>query len=188
MRIILAGIVGGIAMFVWTSIAHVALPLGEIGLSQIPNEKPVLSAMENSMGSRSGLYFFPWTDMKSANAMAQVEAKMKVNPSGLLVYHPPGANGMTWLMLVIEFVKEAIVSTIAAFLLAQTMLVSYLTRAGFIALAGVAAGLTTNVSYWNWYGFPTDYTAAYAAIDIVAYVVAGLAIAAILKPARIAQT
>lgn len=181
MRTIIAGIVGGIAMFIWTSIAHMALPLGQIGFSQIPNEKPVLSAMQQSIGSRSGLYFFPWTDMKSSDAMAQVEAKMKVNPSGLLVYHPPGANGMTAQMLIIEFVKEAAAAIIAAFLLAQTSLVSYAARVGFVGLIGLAAGLTTNISYWNWYGFPADYTAAYATIDIIGYVAAGFAIAAILK-------
>ena len=32
MRILLAGILGGIAMFIWTSIAHMALPLGKLGL------------------------------------------------------------------------------------------------------------------------------------------------------------
>ena len=119
--------------------------------------------------------------MKSSDAMAQVEAKMKVHPSGLLVYHPPGAGGMTAQMLVIEFVKEVIVSLIAAFLLAQTVFAAYAARVGFVALTGLAAGLTTNVSYWNWYGFPTDYTIAYAAIEIIGYIVAGLAIAAVLK-------
>jgi len=181
MRIVIAGIVGGIAMFVWTSIAHIALPLGQVGLSQIPNEKLVVSAMQSSIGARTGLYFFPWTDMKSSDAMAQVEAKMKVSPSGLLIYHPPGASGMTAQMLIVEFVKEVVVSLIAAFLLAQAILVSYAARVGFVALTGLAAGLTTNVSYWNWYGFPGDYTVAYAAIDIIGYIVAGLAIAAILK-------
>jgi hypothetical protein len=137
--------------------------------------------MEDSIGARSGLYFFPWTDMKSSDAMAQVKAKMKVNPSGLLVYHPPGASGMTAQLLIAEFVKEVAVSLIAAFLLAQTLLAAYGARAGFVALVGLAAGLTTNVSYWNWYGFPGDYTIAYASIDVIGYVVAGLAIAAILK-------
>jgi hypothetical protein len=181
MRIVIAGIVGGVAMFVWTSIAHVALPLGQIGFGQIPNERPVLSAMQQSIGPHAGLYFFPWTDMKASNAMAQVEAKMKVSPSGLIVYHPPGASGMTAQMLIVEFVKEAVVSIIAAFLLAQTILFSYAARAGFVGLVGLAAGLTTNISYWNWYGFPGDYTAAYAATDIIGYIVAGLAIAAIVK-------
>ena len=31
MKILLTGVLGGIVMFVWTSIAHTALPLGEAG-------------------------------------------------------------------------------------------------------------------------------------------------------------
>jgi len=42
-RVFLAGILGGIAMFVWTSIAHTVLPLGEAGIREIPNEKTVLT-------------------------------------------------------------------------------------------------------------------------------------------------
>ena len=59
MRILLAGVLAGIAMFVWTSIAHMALPLGEAGINEIPNESAVLSAMQSSMGDNAGLYIFP---------------------------------------------------------------------------------------------------------------------------------
>jgi hypothetical protein len=59
MRILLAGILGGIVMFVWTSIAHMALPLGEAGITEIPNESAVLSAMQSSIGDNPGLYIFP---------------------------------------------------------------------------------------------------------------------------------
>jgi hypothetical protein len=38
-RIILAGVLGGIAMFIWTAIAHMALPLGEAGIGEIPTTK-----------------------------------------------------------------------------------------------------------------------------------------------------
>jgi hypothetical protein len=38
------------------------------------------------------------------------------------------------------------------------------------------------VSYWNWYGFPFDYTMAQIVIEVVSALVAGLAIAAVLKP------
>jgi hypothetical protein len=92
---------------------------------------------------------------------------------------------MTAQMLVIELLKEVAVSLIAAFLLAQTALATYGARAGFVSLMGLAAGLTTNVSYWNWYGFPSDYTLAYAGIDIIGYAVAALAIAGILKRRRL---
>jgi hypothetical protein len=181
-----AGIAGGILMFAWSSVAHVATPLGQIGFSQIPNEAPVLAAMHDSIGDKSGLYIFPWVDPKDPNMMAKAEAAMKANPSGLIIYHPPGGGiEMMPKTLIIEFVKETICSLIAAFLLAQTMIAGYAARVGFVSLVGIAAAITTNISYWNWYGFPTNYTLAYAFIDIGDYVAAGLAIAAVLrKPAR----
>jgi hypothetical protein len=46
-------------MFVWTSIAHMALPLGEAGIAEIANESPVLSAMQSNIGDNAGLYIFP---------------------------------------------------------------------------------------------------------------------------------
>ena len=184
MRTIIAGLVGGIAMFIWTSIAHIALPLGQTGFSQIPGEATVLASMHQAIGNGSGLYFFPWTDMKRSDAMAEETAKLKVNPSGLLIYRPPGGEGMTTTTLTVEFAKEVAVSLIAAFLLARAALFSYAARVGFVSAIGLAATLTTNVSYWNWYGFPASYTLAAMVTDLVGYFAAGLVIAAILGRGR----
>jgi hypothetical protein len=38
MRILLAGLAAGIAMFVWSSIAHLATPLGALGISTLPEK------------------------------------------------------------------------------------------------------------------------------------------------------
>jgi hypothetical protein len=59
MKILLAGILGGIVMFIWTSIAHMPLPLGEAGICEIPNEAAVLSEMQSNIGEQTGLYIFP---------------------------------------------------------------------------------------------------------------------------------
>ena len=66
------------------------------------------------------------------------------------------------------------------FLLAQTRLVSFGSRVAFVTLAGVMAAITTNVPYWNWYGFPGNYTAAYMTVDIVGYLVVGIVAALVL--------
>src|SRR5579872_2348251 len=58
-KVLLAGLLGAIAMFVWTFLAHQILPLGEAGVKEIPNEAPVLSAMRSSIGNASGFYLFP---------------------------------------------------------------------------------------------------------------------------------
>jgi hypothetical protein len=57
LKILLAGVLGEIAMFVWTSIAQMALPLGEAGIEEIPNESAVLGAIQSSMGDKTSLIF-----------------------------------------------------------------------------------------------------------------------------------
>jgi len=97
MKILLTSILGGIVMFIWTSIAHMALPLGEAGIREIPNESAVLSAMQTNIGEQTGLYIFPGPGVgKNASreekneAMKHMAEKMAANPSGILMYHAPG--------------------------------------------------------------------------------------------------
>jgi hypothetical protein len=182
MRILLAGLAGAIAMFAWTTVAHVLTPLGSTGLSRIPNEPSVIATMHQSIGDKSGLFFFPWVDPNDPNAMTKEAQLMKTGPSGLLLYHPAIASMMTWQQPAMEFAKQLVTSLIIAFLVSMTALGTYVGRAGFVALLGLAAGSTTNISYWIWYGFPTAYSLAYTFIDVVAYIAAGLAIAAIVRP------
>jgi hypothetical protein len=54
-----------------------------------------------------------------------------------------------------------------------------------VAAIGLAATITTNVSYWNWYDFPASYTLAAMVTEFVGYFAAGFAIAAILRRDRI---
>jgi hypothetical protein len=42
--------------------------------------------------------------------------------------------------------------------------------------------LSIGVSYWNWYGFPLDFTAGEAIMEIVGWFLAGLVLAAIVRP------
>ena len=44
-------------MFIWTSTAHMALLLGEAGINEIPNESPVLGAMQSSMGDEINFHY-----------------------------------------------------------------------------------------------------------------------------------
>ena len=187
-RVLLAGLLGGIAMFAWTSLAHMVLPLGGAGMKEIPNEQGVLSAMQASLGQAPGLYLFPSTGLgpdatmqqKSA-AMDQYGQKLAANPSGILIYHPPGAKPMTPGQLGTEFLTELIEALLAVILLSQTRLTSFASRLGFVIVAGMLATIATNVSYWNWYGFPASYTAAYMTTGIVGFLCVGLVAAAVMK-------
>ena len=182
MRILLAGVAGAVAMFVWTAIAHMATPLGAIGFSQMPNEPAVLHTMNDSIGMKGGLYFFPWADPGDSKSMEKYTAMAKVNPSGMLLYRGPGQDmgaNMTP-MLIKEFLKQFVQALIAAWIVSM-IVASFLTRVGVVTAIGVSASIATNVSYWNWYGFPLDFTLAAISIEIVSAIVAGVAIAAVLN-------
>ena len=187
MKILLAGILGGIVMFIWTSIAHMFLPLGEAGISEIPNESAVLSAMQSNIGEQTGLYIFPGpsvgknaTRQEKNEAMKHMAEKMATNPSGILMYHGPGRPFTIGKWLGIEFGTELLEAILVVFLLAQTGIATFAGRVGFVLLAGILAALATNVSYWNWYGFPCVYTAGYMFIQIIGFLCVGIVAAFVL--------
>jgi hypothetical protein len=178
MRIFIAGLLGAIAMFVWTSVAHMATPLATVGFKQIPNEAPVIAALQSSIGDHGGLYFYPWVDPKDPKMMEKHAALDKTEPSGVLIYHPAGhGTAMTAKTLILEFVKELIQALIAAWIVSLVAVATYFGRVGVVTAIGVSGTLMTNFSYHIWYGFPADYMLAQFATDIVGAFVAGLAIA-----------
>jgi len=188
-RTFLAALLGGIAMFVWTSIAHMALPLGEAGIREIPNEAAVLGAMQSNIGEQSGLFIFPGfglgpnpTHEQQSEAMKHMDEKLAQHPSGLLMYHPAGSRPFVMVRhLSIEFATEFLEALLVVFLLSQTRLTSFGARVGFVTLAGILAAIATNVSYWNWHGFPVVYTAAYMFIQVVGFFCIGVVAALVLK-------
>jgi hypothetical protein len=181
-RTMLAGLLSGIAMFIWSSIAHIVMPLGASGISTIPNEIPVLSSLFTALGDANGMYVYPGMDM--SGSMKEYEGKLATNPSGILIYHPPGAKGMETRQLVTEFLTEMVEAFMIVLLLSATNLVTFGARAGFAAMVGILAAITTNIPYWNWYGFPLAYTIPYMSVEIVGFLIAGVVAALIMTRSK----
>lgn len=181
-KIFLAGLLGAIAMFAWTSIAHMALPLGEAGLQNTMDDEALLAALKANVKDKDGLYTYPSmglgpdaTHAQMSEAMKTFPAKLEKNPSGFFLYHPAGSRAMDMgKFLTIEFVTELCEALLAVWLLAQTRIVTFGGRLGFVTAAGIMAAIATNVSYWNWWGFPTVYTASYILIQVVGFFLVGI--------------
>src|SRR5262249_31566948 len=114
-------------------------------------------------------------------AMKQMQQKIAANPSGILMYHPPGRQFAFGKSLAVEFSTEVLKAILVICLLAQTRISSFAGRVGFVLVAGIMAAITTNVSYWNWYGFPGVYTASYMLIEIVGFLLVGVIAALLLR-------
>jgi hypothetical protein len=179
-RVLVAGILGGIAMFIWSFIAHDLLPLGEIGMREFRDEGAVLDAMKTNLGDAEGLYHFPGhragpnaTRQEKEDAMKRAMEKAASGPSGILLYHPTRQFSFGKL-LGIEFATELIEAILIVCLLAQTRIDTFFGRVSFVLFAGILAAIATNVPYWNWYGFPCIYTVSYMSIQIIGFLCVGI--------------
>jgi hypothetical protein len=185
-RIILAGILGGVAMFIWSFVAHEFLSIGELGVREIPNEDAVTAVIESNLADKIGFYIFPGpgfspgaTKEQKEEGMKKAEQKMAAGAAGVLIYHPKRVFNFPK-RLGIEFATEVLEALLAVFLLAQTNIVSFVGRVGFVLTAGILAAITTNVPYWNWYGFPRIYTFGYMLTQIVGFLCVGIVAALVL--------
>ena len=181
-RIFIAGILGGIAMFMWNFVAHDVLPIGHAGVSKMPNEAQVIDALKTNLTTDyKALYFFPWVDHQaSADERKAAMDKIATSPSGMLVYHPkrPMSFGR---LIAIELGKDIFVAILAAFLVSSTRLLTVGSRILFVTIVGIIAAVSTNISYWNWLGFPKSYTLGYVFIETVGYFLVGVVAAFVLR-------
>jgi hypothetical protein len=174
-RVLIAGVLAGLAMFFWEMIAHMALPLGEMGISTLPDEAAVRQALEAQLGGADGLYFYP--DMRGGG-------EPSAGPWGLLLYHPQlnfSYAAMGW-----EALTEVVQGLALAFVISLAAVSDFGRRMTIAALVGVAAAVCTSPSYTIWYGFPASYTLGQMITAFGDYLVGGVVIAAMLRSRPIA--
>lgn len=182
MRIVVAGVLGGVLLFLWGAVAHMMLPFSENAMKQIPDEAAVIAAARGNI-TESGVYFFPYVNYMQASPQEQeaYAAKLAQGPSGLLVVRA-GAHDMD---MVPELPIEAISNILAALLAAAVVwglrIATYGRRVAAIFAFGVVAWLSVCVSQWTWYGFSTQFLVADLVDQWGGWLVAGLGMAAVLK-------
>jgi drug/metabolite transporter superfamily protein YnfA len=184
----MGGILGGVTMFVWLFVAHEFLPLGELGVKEIPDEAPVISAMQSAI-PQAGLYLFPGfglgpnpTLQQRNAAMPAYMKKYEQSPHGILVYHPASGAFNFGAALAREGALNLLEGLLAAWLLSYAAAGrAYSARAGLVVILGVLASVTTNLEYWNWYDFPGNYVAGYMVTQIIGFTMVGLVVAAFVK-------
>jgi multisubunit Na+/H+ antiporter MnhF subunit len=185
-RIVIAGVVGGLVVFCWGAVTHMVLPLGMagVGYEKLETEDAVLAALKAGL-PRSGMYFVPGMDSSIENEqqrMEAVEAK-SAHGSAMVIYHSTGGPRMGGRLLAIEYLTNMLCALIAALVLADSR-ARYGVRVLLVTLLGLFAWLEVEGSYWNWYGFPDAYTGAQGVIAVSGWLLAGLVIAAFVPGRR----
>ena len=176
-RLLIVGVLAGLAMFVWEFLAHTFTPLGEMGLSVLPNEAATRAAMAAQLGNADGLFIYP------AMEMGQTPP---AGPWGLLLYHPVFA--FSWSVLAWEALVELIMGLALTLTIGLANVATFGRRMAIACLVGVAAAVAVSPSYTIWFGFPGVYTMAQMIVAFGDYLIGGAVVAMLLKaPAAAAE-
>jgi hypothetical protein len=190
-KILWAGLAGGLVVFVWGTVSHMLLPIGEMGFTQMPVNSPLLDSMKQNLPAE-GLYAFPGTEVGREQTEAEDAVwvgKYKMGPNGLLLYHPVGTDPVSPKRLALQLATDIAGALLLAYLLvaiagstgAQVPLAKMLRIS---AVAGVFSWVSIEIAYWNWYGFPSAFVLGELIDQIVGWTLAGLVMALVWRRAE----
>ena len=190
-KVTLGGILAGVLMFAWGSLAHTVLPIGSMGVSTTANEDAILTTLRTNVQS-SGFYIIPGHQLMEAEkvpgadrqkAMDEWQTKYGGGPAALMIYRATGASIMEVRQLVNELLSDVIAGLIMAFALwmAVPRVRSFWGRVGFIALIGLLPWLIVDFSNVNWYGFPVAYAIGQFLDEVPGAILAGIGLALLFR-------
>ncbi len=189
-RILIAAVAGAVLYYIWGMLAWMAVPLHAPTISGFPDEQAVTSVLREQ-NLPTGVYTAPmWeTEADMSDPSSEFTKNHLSGPIYSVYYRREGTTPMSPSVLVMGFVIDLLAALLAAMLLscaATGCCRSYGYRVGFVVGMGLFTALIGHASYWNWMHFPLDYTVAFVIDNVVGWTLAGLAMAAIVKPAACA--
>src|SRR5262249_27794748 len=112
------------------------------------------------------------------------EARFRVGPTGLIVYHAAGDTPVSPKKILVQFLSGLFAAGIVTFVLSLTV-APYWGRVGLAVLLGALGIFTISTIYWNWYGCTNAFFLAQVVDMIVGWALAGAVIARLIPPARV---
>ena len=186
-RIILGGLLGGVVMFIWGAVSHMVLGLHESAVKSLPvaAEPAVLTALKAGV-DKPGVYLYPGMEDEkhpTPEQQKQWEDKYRAGPAGILVYQPQGGEFAMPKRLLKQVGSDIAVALLAALLLstASVSLRCYRARSLFVTALGLLPWLALSFPYWNWYGFPANFTMVELLDRLLTFFCGGLVLAGIVK-------
>ncbi len=112
-------LLSAVAVFVVSSLIHMALRYHNSDYKKLPDEEKVLEAL-SKVDLPAGEYVFPWSDCGKDLKKPEFEAKLERGPAGFLTVFPRGPLGMGK-SLVLWFLYCVVVGVFAAYLAGRAL-------------------------------------------------------------------
>ncbi len=185
-RFVLASILGGAAVFVWSTISWMVLPWHMSSIKNLPDGDATMAVLREKL-PESGVYTFPPypEDQTDEATMAKWEEKYVGGPYiSTLLYHDSGYMDAMSMQFIRGYVLDVIAAGLLVYLLgvAGPYLRNYGQRAVYVANIGLFATIDGTMMDWNWWELPIEFSTPFVLDGIIAWSLAGLVIAALIRP------
>ncbi len=143
-------LLAAVAVFVVSSVVHMALPIHKSDMKGMPQEDSVLDALRKA-GLGAGEYFFPWSGSMAAMNSPEYKDKLARGPVGGMVIRAPGGFSMgrsllQWMLFCL------FVSAMVAYLMSISLPAASPKALQFASAAAFVAYAPSNVHNSVWKG------------------------------------
>lgn len=179
-KILLGALLGGLTVWVWQSISHMALPWHYTAFSQFKEPAKVETALkENAEGS--GMFMIPWADLKDEEAMQKAHEQ---SATGLFVFASVRPQGGIHFgsNLGQQFLWNALAAALVTFILCQFKEAGMGCRIGVVLFFALFSVFTTVAPNWTWWGFGNQFTLVGIADMVIGWLLAGVVLAKLTLP------
>ena len=175
-RLLIATCIGAVVAFLWGFVSWELLPWHHMGTFK---DDTAMSQAIRDNAPEHGIYMLPRRGANGLDAEAIAE--------GPLVYAVirPGQLDQPW-MLSHHLVRSFIIQLLSSLILASTVYKikasRFISRASVGIVMGLFAGVSSTLPFWNWFELPNARVLVHILDPFICWTLAGLCIAAILKP------
>lgn len=177
-RILLATIAGAAVAFIWGFVSWVLLPWHQLDTFK---DDAAVAKMITENAPEHGLYMLPKhvDDKPDSKAITDGPFVYAVVRPGKLdtPWNEPSVMARSFCIQL----AGALLITIAIHRIRATR---YISRASVGPAMGLFAGITVALPTWNWFELPGSHTLAQVLDPFIAWTIAGLVIASIIKPPK----
>jgi hypothetical protein len=168
-RILLAGILGGLVLFIWSAISWMVLLWHNKTLHAFKDDAFVSTVLKANV-YKSGVYLLP-SNYNEADEYPLIFASVSLD----------GMRSMKVSML-ISFLIQTAAALLLAYLLSKTSISAYKSKINFIMTFALAVSILTYLPLWNWWGFEINYVIVSMIDMLIGFMLAGFAIAFFVNP------
>lgn len=196
-RVVIAGLVAGVALFMWGFASWVVLTWHNRTFRELPQEKDLVAAfrehlpLTDSQTTQSGAYRIPWiveSELETDEARQKAEIDWRNRhldgPVAYLFYSEDGSDPMAPQRLAAGVGLDMLIGFFAALavFIALPGRPNFFLRVGLVLAMGFFTVLMTHVTDWNFMYRPDDYTLIMCADNLIGSLVVGIVVAAIVRP------